>query len=313
MRTECLYFVRRQERLECENGHVTATDHYRTRFRKVLDYIDAHLDATLDVEKLSDVAAFSKFHFHRQFTATFGIGVSRYVQLKRLRRASYELAFLDDRSVMEIALASGYEGPEAFARAFRKSVGQSPAEFRRAPAWGPWHATYQPLSTLRSEHMRTDYHVSQVRIVDFPETRVATLEHRGDPALVMASVRNFIAWRRQNGLPPVKSATFNLLYDNPYEIEADRYRIDLCAATDREIAPNAHGVIAKTIPAGRCATLRHVGGDDTWEQAMRFLYSGWLPQSGEELRDFPPFVQRVKFFPEVPEHAAVIDVFLPLT
>jgi len=37
-----------------------------------------------------------------------------------------------------------------------------------------------------------------------------------------------------------------------------------------------------------------------------------LPGSGAELRDFPLYVQRVKFFPEVPEHEAVTDAFLPL-
>ena len=38
----------------------------------------------------------------------------------------------------------------------------------------------------------------------------------------------------------------------------------------------------------------------------------WLPRSGEEPRDFPFFAQRVAFYPEVPEHEAVTDLFLPL-
>jgi AraC family transcriptional regulator len=37
-----------------------------------------------------------------------------------------------------------------------------------------------------------------------------------------------------------------------------------------------------------------------------------LPQSDEELRDFPLFFQRVSFFPDVAESEAVTDVFLPL-
>lgn len=58
--------------------------------------------------------------------------------------------------------------------------------------------------------------------------------------------------------------------------------------------------------------LRHVGSDDNLGLALKFLYTEWLPQSGEELRDFPPYVQRLRFFPEVPEHTAVTDAFLPL-
>jgi AraC family transcriptional regulator len=71
-------------------------------------------------------------------------------------------------------------------------------------------------------------------------------------------------------------------------------------------------VVARTIPAGRCAVLRHVGSDDGFAATFDFLYREWLPKSGEEPRDFPLFLQRVKFFPDVPEHEAVTDVFLPL-
>jgi len=65
---------------------------YQARMQRVLDYIDQHLDCDLDLETASGVAAFSKFHFHRQFKATFGISVHRYVQLARMKRASYRLA-----------------------------------------------------------------------------------------------------------------------------------------------------------------------------------------------------------------------------
>jgi len=37
---------------------------YAARFNKVLDYIDKHLETDLNVEQLSQVASFLKFHFH---------------------------------------------------------------------------------------------------------------------------------------------------------------------------------------------------------------------------------------------------------
>ncbi len=42
------------------------------------------------------------------------------------------------------------------------------------------------------------------------------------------------------------------------------------------------------------------------------LYSEWLPRSGEEPRDFPVYLRRVDFFPDVAENEAVTDIFLPL-
>ena len=65
-----------------------ALQNYQIRMQRVLDHIDRHLDADLDLDTLSAVAAFSKFHFHRQFTATFGLSVHRYVQLARMKRAT---------------------------------------------------------------------------------------------------------------------------------------------------------------------------------------------------------------------------------
>lgn len=160
--------------------------------------------------------------------------------------------------------------------------------------------------------MKPDHRAEHVKVVQFASTRVAAFEHRGDPRRIGDSVRQFITWRKQNHLPPRLSATFNILYDNPTETAPEDYRLDICAAIEREVTANPFGVVEKTIPGGRCAVLRHVGSDDTLGETAAYLYSTWLPGSGEELRDFPLFVQRVLFFPDVPEHEAVTDVFLPL-
>jgi AraC family transcriptional regulator len=101
--------------------------------------------------------------------------------------------------------------------------------------------------------MPADYSDEQVRFVDFPETRIAVLEHRGDPALTGDSIRRFIAWRKQMGLPPRLSATFNILRDDPATTVPAEFRLDLCAATEREVAPNDAGIVARVIPGGRCA------------------------------------------------------------
>jgi AraC family transcriptional regulator len=159
--------------------------------------------------------------------------------------------------------------------------------------------------------MKNEYVPERVAVVEFPATRVATLEHRGDPRRLGASIRQFIAWRREAGLPPRRSATFNIVYDDE-RVPADEFRFDLCAATNAEIADNRYGVVAKTIPGGRCALLRHYGSDDTLPATVAYLCGEWLPGSGEEPRDFPLFFERVELFPDVPEHEAVTDVYLPL-
>ncbi|NTV01335.1 MAG: DNA gyrase inhibitor [Chlorobiaceae bacterium] len=152
----------------------------------------------------------------------------------------------------------------------------------------------------------------EVRIVYFAETRVAVFMHQGDPSLVGESVRRFREWRKEHGLSPERSATFNILYDDPSSVPPEKYRIDLCAEVSGEDECCGGGILCTTIPAGRCAVLRHVGPDDTLGESIRRLVAGWFPASGERRRDFPVYLQRVRFVPEVPEGESVIDVFLPI-
>lgn len=289
-----------------------ALSNYHARMQRVLDHIDRHLDDDLDLDAMSGIAAFSKFHFHRQFMATFGLSVHRYVQLARMKRASYRLAYRDAQSITEIAMDAGYDAPDAFARAFRQRVGLSPSSFRKAPDWEPWLAALGPLNNARNKLMPTTYTPDSVKICDVAPTSVAIMEHRGDPATIGATIQRFIAWRKATGLSPNVSPTFNVFHSDPRTTPPVEYRMDLCVGTDRPIEANGERIEAGTIPGGRCAVLRVVGNTDNLEPAALYLYRDWLPASGEEARDFPLYCQRVALFPEVPEHEAVADLFLPL-
>ncbi|WP_419694377.1 AraC family transcriptional regulator [Mesorhizobium muleiense] len=289
----------------------TPLDPYHTRMKRVLNYIDRHLEDDLGLDTLSAVAALSKYHFHRQFRGYFGISVHRYVQLVRMKRAGQVLAFKDEASVTETALDVGYDAPDAFARAFRKSFGQLPSAFRDTPDWEVWFASLWPLTNARSKLMKTAYSLADVNLIDVPETPVAVLQHRGNPALVAETIQKFIAWRRAAGLSAASSATYNVFHSDSDITPPDEFRLDICAATDRKIEMNDQGVEAGVLPAGRCAVLRAIGAENV-EPAIEFLYRDWLPASGEALRDFPLYCQRVSFVPMVAEHEAITDIFLPL-
>ncbi len=290
----------------------TAQQNYHDRMQRVLDFIDQNLADELALDTLAGIAAFSKFHFHRQFTATFGVAVHRYVQMLRMKRASYRLAFRKDDTVTDIALDAGFEVPEAFGRSFKQIFGQTPSAFRKAPSWVPWFAALEPFTTARNILMENTFTADQVSIIDMPATTVALMEHRGDPARIGDTIQRLIAWRKSARLSPAKSATFNIFHTDPLTTPPADSHIDLCVATDQPIIAHNEGLHAGLIPAGRCAVLRLNGSSDNLEAGFNFLYRDWLPASGEEMRDFPAFCQRVSFFPDVPEHEAVTDLFMPL-
>lgn len=285
---------------------------YHERLQRVIDHIDRHLDEELDLETLSGIAAFSKFHFHRQFTAVFGLTVHRYVQLARMKRASFRLAYRDEESVTDIAMDAGYEAPDAFARAFRQRFGQSPSSFRKSPDWEPWYAAFEPFDNARSILMQNIFTSDDVTIRTVSAIPIAIVEHRGPAEALGLSIQRFIDWRRAAGLHPRTNPTFTIWRSERRPTNPGDYSIDLCVGTDQPIDPKGEDVKGGEIPAGRCAVLRVTGNTHNLEPAALYLYREWLPASGEELRDFPIYAQRLGLPSEVPEHEAMADVFLPL-
>jgi AraC family transcriptional regulator len=289
-----------------------ARDQYHARMQRVLDHIDRHLDGELDLETVSGVAAFSKFHFHRQFRATFGVSLHRYVQLARLRRASKQLADEHGQSITEIALDAGYETPDAFARAFRQRFRQSPSSFRKSPDWEPWLRAFGPLNSARSKIMQTSFTPDQVTVREVPTSRVAIFEHRGDPATIDETIQRFIGWRKTAGLSPRTNPTFNIWYSERRPADPADYRMDLCVGVGPDDRIEARGEAVKEgeIPGGRCAVLRVTGDTHNLEPAALYLYREWLPASGEEMRDFPIYCRR--FFLDELEQGTAAELFLPL-
>ena len=152
-----------------------------------------------------------------------------------------------------------------------------------------------------------------VKIVNFEETKVAALEHRGPPEQVDHSATTFIAWRKESGLSPVKTSnTYGVAYDDPDAVEPEAFRFDICGATTAEVPANLQGVVNKVIPGGRCAVARHHGSHDRIGESAYYLYRQWLPGSGEELRDFPLFFHYLNFKPETAEQELITDIYLPL-
>jgi AraC family transcriptional regulator len=279
---------------------------YTQRFDRVFDYIDAHLNEDLTAELLCKIANFSKYHFIRQFSEYAGISVFGYIRLMRLKHASYRLVFNAHERIITIALDAGFENPESFSRAFKNTFGQTPTQFRTRPEWQPWSEKYQLPTRQRRDEMK-------VSVVVFLETKIAVLEHRGAPALINDSAMKFIAWRKASGLSPVKtSKTFGIAHDDPAQTEPDNFRFDICGSVTGEIADNPQGVKIGVIPGGRCAVVRHLGSHDRIGESARYLYRQWLPESGEELRDFPLFFHYLNLIPETAENDLITDIYLPL-
>jgi AraC family transcriptional regulator len=104
----------------------------RSRLRSVLEYIEEHLDSALTLERIASAANLSAFHFARQFKATIGSTPHQYVIARRVERAQQLLQFEGDLSLAHIAARAGFSDQSHFSHHFRRAVGITPGQFRKA-------------------------------------------------------------------------------------------------------------------------------------------------------------------------------------
>ncbi len=99
------------------------------RLARVMDYMSAHFDEVLTLDRLAQEAGVSKFHFSRLFRASTGL--SPHVFLVQLRmQAARRMLTTTDLGVATIATRCGFAQPVHFGTAFTKRFGLSPTAFR---------------------------------------------------------------------------------------------------------------------------------------------------------------------------------------
>ncbi len=98
--------------------------------RRLRAYIDANLSQPLVLSTLADVVSLSTSHFCRAFRQSFGVPPHQFVMQRRLEHAQ-QLMLSTSESLSSIALSCGLADQSHLTRWFRRSVGQTPAMWRR--------------------------------------------------------------------------------------------------------------------------------------------------------------------------------------
>jgi len=97
-----------------------------------LNTIEENLSDDIDIETLAGYAALSPFYFQHLFKRLVKKPVSEYIKLRRLSKASADLANGDKR-IIDIAIDSGFSSHASFTRAFTEAFDISPEEYRKKP------------------------------------------------------------------------------------------------------------------------------------------------------------------------------------
>lgn len=317
---------------------------YALRINKVLDYIENHYSEELSLEKIADIACFSKYHFHRIFYAAIGETLFDFIQRIRLEKSANKLIMSLDLPVSEIVYESGFSGHSAFARAFKEYFGMSATEWREAAKSGNSNlSTMKSNPSIRNSNFGKDIQFTttyfrdvnnvsiiewnckminkkdlKVEVKDFEEIDIAYIRHigpyMGDDALFGRLIGQLCSWAGPRGLLyPGKSNVMSVYYDNPEITDHSKLRLDVCINIPKDTKIEGNTAIGKSnIPAGKYASAVFEISVEEYKDAWDFMYGEWLPQSGFQPEDKPCFEVYHNDPSTHPQQKHIVEIRIPV-
>ncbi|WP_165861311.1 AraC family transcriptional regulator [Paenibacillus paeoniae] len=278
---------------------------YTVRVNTVLDYIHEHLDESLSLERLAEIAGFSPYHFHRIFKLIVKETLNRYVSRVRIEKASRHLIFHENMSLTEIGLECGYSSIAGFSRSFKIFYGMTPTCYRQR-----FHLFKPRAATMAEERFRLkmqadsyssrdidnmiawalDY-IHKVRIIHMVPVKVLAVRHSGisDKGLSRELSHAFDEAYRQahhHGLLHSEPEMIGMSYDDPYITPQPLCRYDACVTLSPH-AESRDGLDIAVLPGGKYAVIDVRGSIPLFWLLCELLVQYWLPQSGYVLDNRP--------------------------
>lgn len=97
---------------------------------KVFQYVEMNFQNRIDLQEISRVAGFSKYHFTRFFKENTGVTFVDYLNNFRIAKAEWFLMY-DEGSILDVAYKSGFNSVKTFNRVFKYLKGCTPMAYRK--------------------------------------------------------------------------------------------------------------------------------------------------------------------------------------
>ena len=279
---------------------------YQKRFQWVIDYIYEHLDETLDLNKLAEVACMSPYHWHRIYQATYGESLASTVKRLRLHKAAGKLVN-SESSIGDIAKQSGYTSIQSFSRTFSDVYGMPPARYRHSGS----HTQFKLSDhTIKNSGTNTMHDVTIKKVESF---ELIGLTHTGAYMDIGNAFEKLFGWLAMNNLFSPKMKVMGIYYDDPSTVPENELRSAACATlSDIDNIKLTDNMEKKSIQACEYAVLQFKGPYSDMHKAYNWLYGEWFPNSGREPADQPAFEDYLNNPREVAPTELITEIYVPL-
>ncbi len=108
---------------------ISTREEVTKRLMQSTDYIYSFFDRDLTLDELAQASCMSKFHFLRLFKTAFGKTPHQFVNDVKIEQAKARLK-QNKAEIIDISRQLGFKDASTFSRAFKKTVGVWPREYR---------------------------------------------------------------------------------------------------------------------------------------------------------------------------------------
>ncbi|MBV1896085.1 MAG: AraC family transcriptional regulator [Rhodobacteraceae bacterium] len=272
---------------------------YEDRILRVLSYIHDNPNGDMSLDRLADVAAMSRFHWHRVFRAMTGETCAQAVRRVRMHHAAV-LLVQSELEIEQIALECGYPNAVSFARTFQDAYAQRPLAFRKSGRLMPPRSPNHPG--------KTKMYPVEIRIE--PPRKIAAVPHKGSYSMMGKSFEQFATMCESRGLWSNMGQMLAIYPDDP-DVTPEKDLISFAGAewSGDEIPEGLH---EKVLKGGKTAVLTYKGAYPRISDAYQYLFGDWLPNSQEEPEDGPRFEIHLNSPRQVAPDALLSEIYLPL-
>lgn len=281
---------------------LTTQEDYLQRVDQVIEYVRAHIDTEINIQKLADISAFSPFHFHRVMRAFLGEPIGAFIVRERALRAAKLLRYTD-MSVTDIAYKVGYDMPSSLTKSFVRFFGISPSGYRQTKNYQIMTAN-TPLPEVK---------ISKGKIVELDAKQVLYVSVKGDYKSVDYSGLYEKMWQeiKRQGLFSAGIEHLALYYDNPEVTPGENLHCDVCIRICKPAEPNGN-IGVKEIPGGRFAMFTYIGEYHKIGGAYDRIYGELLAKNGWEARSHYCFEKYVSDPRRVAPEKLKTEIYIPV-
>ncbi|MDR2927464.1 MAG: AraC family transcriptional regulator [Cytophagaceae bacterium] len=281
---------------------LSTKEDYLKRVNIITEYINEHLGEEIDLEKLADLANFSKWHFQRMMKAYLGEPIGMYIVRVRVETAAKLLRY-SDMPVSDIVYQVGYNMPSSLSKLFRMFYNVSPSEYRNN----------KKFTIMRPVLLNENLNLKAPKVIQLEPRQAIYLKLTGGYSTLDFGGAWSRLWQyvKENKLFSAGIEHIGIYHDDPKVTEESKLRTDICLALPKKAEPKGE-IGVKTIEGGKYAMFLYTGSYEHLGAVYDTIYSKWLPESGEKLRNYHCFEKYISNPDNTAPEKLKTEIYVPV-